>query len=133
MVLDISEIEYLFIVLELSEVKYLFFLLFVYVGMAWIVKLSGLTLANKPLNDLHAREDTCYSRSFMRKEMQELVLNVLHELSKKVTKSNTWHANQIHASFLLAKMETLWPQMLAIFFDLTSFMKVMKFWRNRQP
>ena len=30
------------------------FLLFVSVGMAWIVKLSGLTLAYKPLNGLHA-------------------------------------------------------------------------------
>ena len=67
MVLNITEIEYLFIVLEFSEVEYLvflsflfffffffIFLLFVSVGMAWIVKLSGLTLANKPLNGLHA-------------------------------------------------------------------------------
>ena len=62
-VLDIIEIEYLFIILELSVVKYLvvvvvffffFLLLFVSVGMAWIVKLSGLTLANKLLNGLHA-------------------------------------------------------------------------------
>ena len=57
MVLDITDIEYRFIVLELSAVEYLvclfvffffsLFLLFVFVGMAWIVKLSGLTLANK--------------------------------------------------------------------------------------
>ena len=58
MVLDIIEIEYLFIILELSVVEYLvfffFLLLFVSVGMASIVKLSGLTLDNKPLNGLHA-------------------------------------------------------------------------------
>ena len=41
----------------------------------------------------------------MCEEMQELALNVLHELSKKMAKSNTWHANQIYASFLLAKMD----------------------------
>ena len=39
----------------------------------------------------------------MREEMQELALNVLHELSKKMAK--TWHANQIHASFLMAEMD----------------------------
>ena len=50
----------------------------------------------------------------MREEMQELALNVLHELSKKMARNNTCHANQIHASFI-------WPSMLAIFFDLTSF------------
>ena len=58
MVLVIIEIEYLFIILELSVVEYLvfffFLLLFVSVGMASIVKLSGLTLDNKPLNGLHA-------------------------------------------------------------------------------
>ena len=58
MVLDIIEIEYLFIILELSVVEYLvfffFLLLFFSVGMASIVKLSGLTLDNKPLNGLHA-------------------------------------------------------------------------------
>ena len=37
--------------------------------------------------------------------MQELALNVLHELSKKIASNNTWHANQIHASFLLAEMD----------------------------
>ena len=41
----------------------------------------------------------------MREEMQELALNVLYELLKKMAKNNTWHANQIHASFLLAEME----------------------------
>ena len=60
---DISEIEYLFTVLELHTIEYLIFLflfffslflLFFSDGMAWIVKLSGLTLANKPLNGLHA-------------------------------------------------------------------------------
>ena len=55
MIFNITEIEYLFIVLELSEYFFFFlFLLFVSVGIAWIVKLSGLTLANKPLNGLHA-------------------------------------------------------------------------------
>ena len=61
-VLDITEIEYLFIVLMLSAVEYLVFFLFlflflfiffVFIRMDWIVKLSGLTLANKPLNGLH--------------------------------------------------------------------------------
>ena len=41
----------------------------------------------------------------MREEVQGLVVNVLHELSKKMAKNNTWHANQIHASFLLAEMD----------------------------
>ena len=41
----------------------------------------------------------------MREEMQELALNVLHELSKKMASNNTGHANQIHASFLLAEMD----------------------------
>ena len=48
------------------------------------------------------QEDAWYSRSFMYEEMQELALNVLHELSKKMARNNTWYANQIHASFLLA-------------------------------
>ena len=37
-----------------SSTFFFFFLLFVFVGMAWIVKLSGLTIANTPLNGLHA-------------------------------------------------------------------------------
>ena len=41
----------------------------------------------------------------MRQEMQKLALNVLHELLKKMARNNTWHANQIHASFLLAEMD----------------------------
>ena len=46
MVFDISEIKYLFIVLNLNIVEYLFFffLLFVSVGIFWIVKISSLTL-----------------------------------------------------------------------------------------
>ena len=63
-VLDISEIVYLFIVLKLSTVDYLvfffffflpfFYFLFLLEWLEYIVKLSGLTLANKPLNGLHA-------------------------------------------------------------------------------
>ena len=34
-----------------------FFILFFFLGMTWIVKLSGLTLSNKPLNGLHAMHD----------------------------------------------------------------------------
>ena len=92
------------------------FLLFVSIGMAWILKLSGLTLTNKTIKWLACpcQEDVWYSRSFMREEMQEFALNVLHELSKKMARNNTCHANQIYASFI-------WPSMLAIFFDLTSF------------
>jgi len=41
----------------------------------------------------------------MREKMQELALNIFHELSKKMARNNTWHANQIHASFLLAEMD----------------------------
>ena len=43
-------------ILVKSSISFFFFfsLHFVYVGMTWIVELSGLTLANKPLNDLHA-------------------------------------------------------------------------------
>ena len=54
-----------------------------------MVKLSGLTLANKPLNGLQAHVKKIYSRSFMREEMQELALNVLYELSKKMARNNT--------------------------------------------
>ena len=41
----------------------------------------------------------------MREEMQELALIVFHELSKKMARDNTWHANQIHASFLLTERD----------------------------
>ena len=42
-------------ILVKSSISFFFFFLhFVYVGMTWIVKLSGSRLANKPLNDLHA-------------------------------------------------------------------------------
>ena len=43
----------------------------------------------------------------MREEMQELALNFFHELSKKMTSNNTWHANQIHAFFLLAEIDDI--------------------------
>ena len=50
-VLNITEIEFLYSTrASYSRVTFFFFL----VGMVWIVKFSGLTLANKPLNGLHA-------------------------------------------------------------------------------
>ena len=50
-------------------------------------------------------KDAWYSRSLKREEMQELALNVLRELTEKMAHINTWRANQIHGSFLLAEMD----------------------------
>ena len=57
---------------------------FIYVGMAWIVKLSGLTLANKPLNGLHAydRKFGWYSTKY-HAWRNTRSLHCLHELSKR--------------------------------------------------
>ena len=95
------KLEYYKEVLDFSNIEY--HIIFFHVGMAWIVKLSGLILANKSLNGLRAHVKKMHDIqevSCVREEMQELTLNVLHELSKKMARNNIWHANQIYASFL---------------------------------
>ena len=111
MIFEITEIKYLFIVLELSVVEYLFsffpFSTFCFHWNGLNSQTYWLDISQQTIKWLACpcQEDAWYSRSFMCEEMQELTLNVLYELSKKMARNNTLHANQIHASFLLAEMD----------------------------
>ena len=94
MVLDISEIEYLFIVLKYSAVEYLVFFLFFFFSTFCFYwnglnnQTQWLDISQQTIKWLTCpcQEDAWYSRSFMREEMQELAWNVLHELSKKMVR-----------------------------------------------